>query len=112
VALGPQVVPFYTADDALAAELAEASRTVADPVWRMPLWPGYAEALDSETAQMSNDGADWAQAGSVVAALFLQRFAPTTGAWIHLTSWPGTPAPAGLPRWRRGRRPCARCTPC
>ncbi len=84
VALGPQVIPFYTADDALAAEIASASRAVHDPLWRMPLWPGYAEALDSEVAHLSNDGADWAQAGSVTAALFLQRFAPTTGSWVHL----------------------------
>ncbi|MBW3559527.1 MAG: leucyl aminopeptidase family protein [Proteobacteria bacterium] len=84
VALGPQVIPFYTADDGLAAEIAAASRAVHDPLWRMPLWPGYAEALDSEVAHLSNDGADWAQAGSVTAALFLQRFAPTTGSWVHL----------------------------
>ncbi|MBW3617004.1 MAG: leucyl aminopeptidase family protein [Proteobacteria bacterium] len=84
VALGPQVIPFYTPDDGLAAEIAAASRAVHDPLWRMPLWPGYAEALDSEVAHLSNDGADWAQAGSVTAALFLQRFAPTTGSWVHL----------------------------
>ena len=84
VALGPQVIPFYTADDALAAEIAAASLAVHDPLWRMPLWSGYAEALDSDIAHLSNDGADWAQAGSVTAALFLQKFAPTSGAWAHL----------------------------
>ena len=84
VALGPQVIPFYTADDALAAEIAAASQAMHDPLWRMPLWPGYAEALDSDIAHLSNDGADWAQAGSVTAALFLQRFAPTAGSWVHL----------------------------
>jgi leucyl aminopeptidase len=84
VALGPQVIPFYTADEALAAELAAASLAVSDPLWRMPLWPGYAEALDSEVAQLSNDGAEWAQAGSITAALFLQRFAPAAGSWVHL----------------------------
>jgi leucyl aminopeptidase len=92
------VVPFFTADDQLAADLAAASLAVEDPLWRMPLWPGYAEALDSDVAQMSNDGADWAQAGSVTAALFLQRFAPTTGAWVHfdLMAW-NTRARPGYP---------------
>ncbi|MEO8925730.1 MAG: leucyl aminopeptidase family protein, partial [Caulobacteraceae bacterium] len=52
VALGPRVVPFYTADDALAAELAAASRAVDDPLWRMPLWAGYAGALDSDIADI------------------------------------------------------------
>jgi leucyl aminopeptidase len=98
VALGPQVIPFYTADDALAGETAAASRAVDDPLWRMPLWPGYAGALDSDIAHLSNDGADWAQAGSVTAALFLQKFAPTTGAWAHfdIMAW-NTRARPGYP---------------
>ncbi|MGA0179001.1 MAG: hypothetical protein ACO3IC_08650, partial [Burkholderiaceae bacterium] len=33
-------MPFYTDDEGLAAELAAASARVADPLWRMPLWPG------------------------------------------------------------------------
>lgn len=100
VALGPQLPPFFTADEALAAELIEASKAVGDPLWRMPLWPGYEEAIDSETAQISNDGAEWAQAGSIIAALFLQRFAPTTGSWVHLDvmAW----NPKGRPGWPVG----------
>ncbi len=81
-ALGPQVIPFYTADDALARDIAEAAQAVADPVWRMPLWAGYDEALDSDIADLKNDPDNWAQAGSVTAALFLQRFAPA-GSWAH-----------------------------
>ncbi|MGC1302426.1 MAG: leucyl aminopeptidase family protein [Caulobacteraceae bacterium] len=84
VALGPDLPPFYTDDDALAADLAEAARTVSDPLWRLPLWAGYEGALDSDTADLKNDPDGWAQAGSVTAALFLKRFAPTCGAWLHL----------------------------
>jgi leucyl aminopeptidase len=83
VALGPQVIPFYTDDDGLAGEIAAASQTQEDMVWRMPLWPGYEDSLDSEIADMANDPAGWAQAGSVTAALFLKRFAPTQGSWAH-----------------------------
>ena len=83
-ALGPQVIPFYTADDALAEETARAAADVGDPLWRMPLWAGYEDALDSDIADIKNDPDGWAQAGSVTAALFLRRFAPTTGAWMHL----------------------------
>jgi leucyl aminopeptidase len=82
VALGPQVIPFYTDDEALAAELAAASLAQSDPIWRMPLWAGYAEALDGEISDVVNDPASWAQAGSVTAALFLKRFAPASG-WVH-----------------------------
>ncbi len=99
VALGPEVIPFYTADDALAGELATAAEAVADPLWRMPLWAGYEAALDSDIADLKNDPDAWAQAGSVTAALFLQRFAPKDGAWVHfdIFAWnargrPGHPA--------------------
>ena len=95
VALGPDVIPFYTADDALAGELAAASIAVADPLWRMPLWDGYADSLKSDIADLKNDPSAWAQAGSVTAALFLRRFAPETGAWVHfdLFAWNPRSAP-------------------
>ena len=82
-ALGPQVIPFYTPDDDLALEIEEGARNAVDPVWRMPLWDGYREAVESDIADLKNDPDAWAQAGSITAALFLQAFAPTTGAWVH-----------------------------
>jgi len=84
IALGPQVIPFYTDDDQLADDIAAASKTTADPLWRMPLWAGYEEALDGDVADLKNDPDGWAQAGSVTAGLFLKRFAPTVGSWVHL----------------------------
>jgi leucyl aminopeptidase len=48
----------------------------------MPLWAGYGEALDSDIADVANDPASWAQAGSVTAALFLKKFAPAKP-WVH-----------------------------
>lgn len=84
IALGPELPPLYTADDELAAGLAASAEAVADPLWRMPLWNGYKASLDSEIADVRNDSAAWAQAGSVTAALFLQKFAPESGAWAHM----------------------------
>ena len=100
VALGPQLPPFYTADEPLALAIAKAAEREADPVWRMPLWAGYREAVDSEIADVRNDGADWAQAGSVTAALFLQRFAPEHGSWVHfdIFAW----NPRARPGWPLG----------
>ena len=100
VALGPQVIPFYTADDALAAELAAAAEAVHDPLWRMPLWAGYADALKSDVAHLKNDPDAWAQAGSVTAALFLQRFAPAAGAWVHFDVFAWNPR--ARPGWPVG----------
>jgi leucyl aminopeptidase len=100
VALGPDLPPFYTDDEALAAEIAECAREAADPLWRMPLWPGYEEAIDGDIADLRNDPAEWAQAGSVTAALFLKRFAPVTGAWAHfdIMAW----NPRARPGWPVG----------
>jgi leucyl aminopeptidase len=96
-ALGPQLPPFYTDDEGLAADIAAAAAAVSDPVWRMPLWRPYAEAIDSDIADIKNDADAWAQAGSVTAALFLQKFAPA-GPWAHfdIFAWnprskPGAP---------------------
>jgi leucyl aminopeptidase len=99
VALGPQVVPFYTADDELADDIAKASRAVDDPLWRMPLWAPYAASLDSDVADIRNDSDAWAQAGSITAALFLQRFAPV-GPWVHLDIYAWNPR--ARPGWPVG----------
>ena len=100
VALGPELPPLYTDDETLAADLLEAGRSVGDPLWRMPLWPGYRAAIESELADLRNDSAGWAQAGSVTAALFLQRFAPTTGSWAHMDIFAWNPR--ARPGWPEG----------
>lgn len=100
IALGPELPPLYTDDEALAADLLEAARAVGDPLWRMPLWAGYRAALETEIADLRNDSAGWAQAGSVTAALFLQRFAPTTGAWAHMDIFAWNPR--ARPGWPEG----------
>ncbi len=109
IALGPELPPLYSADETLVADLLEASRAVADPLWPMPLWPGYGAALDSEIADIRNDSAAWAQAGSITAALFLQRFAPGTGAWAHMDIFAWNPrAQPGRPEGgeAQGLRAC------
>jgi leucyl aminopeptidase len=98
-ALGPQLPPFYTDDDELAGQIEAAARAVGDPMWRMPLWKPYGDALDSDIADLKNDPDGWAQAGSVTAALFLQRFAPQRP-WVHfdIMAW----NPRGRPGWPSG----------
>jgi leucyl aminopeptidase len=91
VALGPEVIPFYTDDEDVARQLEVASIAQNDPLWRMPLWKGYTDALDSDIADIRNDPAGWAQGGSVTAALFLQRFAPKSGAWVHFDIYAWNP---------------------
>lgn len=80
-ALGPDLPPFYTSDETLAAELAQASVDTSDPIWRMPLWDAYESDMDSPIADLKNTG-DGAFAGSIYGALFLRRFV-TVSAWAH-----------------------------
>ncbi|HQN50264.1 MAG TPA: M17 family metallopeptidase, partial [Phenylobacterium sp.] len=99
VALGPQLPPFFTDDEDLAREIEAAAQAAHDPVWRLPLWKGYVDALDSDIADIKNDPDGWAQAGAMTAGLFLQRFAPP-GPWAHfdIFAW----NPRGRPGWPSG----------
>ena len=91
VALGPDLPPFYTDDEPLAAAVASAGTAVNDPVWRMPLWTPYDTMLDSKVADL-NHISSGAFAGSVTAALFLRRFATPVSAWVHFDIFGWTPA--------------------
>lgn len=97
VALGTEVVPFYTDDEALAADLSACATTESDPMWRLPLWRPYDAMLDSKVAD-TNNVSQGGFAGSITAALFLRRFATDAKAWLHCdifawnqTSRPGRP---------------------
>ena len=97
VALGPDLPAMYCNDESTAAALAEAAVREGDPLWRLPLWQPYAETLRSTVADTSNVS-DGPFAGSITAALFLQKFVPATVPWVHLdvfawnpTARPGRP---------------------
>ncbi|MCG6122713.1 MAG: leucyl aminopeptidase family protein [Microvirga sp.] len=91
VALGPDLPPFMTDDEALAADIARLSAAVADPVWRLPLWRPYAQMLKSEIADVNHiSGGSFA--GAITAALFLRRFVEKAGAYVHFDVFGWTPA--------------------
>jgi leucyl aminopeptidase len=90
VALGPDLPPFYTDDDTLAAEVARCAATESDPLWRLPLWRRYNTMLDSKTADLSNI-ANNSFAGSIICALFLSRFV-TAKQWLHFDIYAWTPS--------------------
>lgn len=94
VALGPDLVALFTPDEGIAAALLTAGTEAEDPLWRMPLWPGYAAWLDSQAADLANV-ASKPHAGAIVAALFLQRFVSPDRCWAHfdLYAWNDSPRP-------------------
>ncbi|PNS09128.1 leucyl aminopeptidase family protein [Solilutibacter silvestris] len=98
VALGPDLPALYANDDAVAQAWLQSGNEQRDPLWRMPLWQPYLRYLVSGIADIAN-ASSTTMAGSVTAALFLQKFVPAEQRWAHVDvySWndsdrPGRPA--------------------
>ena len=88
IALGMDYAGVFSNNDELAGRLAEASKSVSENTWRMPLPPQYEKQIDSKIADIRNIGGR--PAGSITAALFLQRFVNNLP-WAHIdiapTAW-------------------------
>jgi leucyl aminopeptidase len=98
IALGPELPALYANDESLATDFLSAGERMRDRVWRLPLWRPYLAYLKSNVADLANAGAS-RMAGSITAALYLERFVPEGQPWLHLDvySWndgerPGRPA--------------------
>jgi leucyl aminopeptidase len=91
VALGPDLPPFYTKDEGLAADIQRAALSERDPLWRMPLWHPYDANLDSKVADVNNVSPG-GFAGSITCALFLQRFVSRAKAWAHFDIYAWNPS--------------------
>jgi leucyl aminopeptidase len=93
IALGHVNSGLFSPDDELAAEILSASKTAADPAWRMPVEDDYQEQLKSNFADMANIGGR--PGGSITAACFLSRYTKAYR-WAHLdiagTAWKSGPA--------------------
>jgi leucyl aminopeptidase len=97
VALGTEIAAMFTNDNQLAQSLLDSSEAVNDPLWRLPLFPGYESMLDSSIADLANSN-DSPFAGAISAALFLQHFVTKSLSWVHfdimawnVSSKPGKP---------------------
>jgi leucyl aminopeptidase len=98
VALGPDLPALFANDEALATDIAAAAESVADPLWRLPLWQSYNEMLKSDVADINNaPGGGFA--GTITAALFLERFVAASVPWVHLDTFAWRPtAKPGRPK--------------
>lgn len=98
VALGPDLPPFFTDDNDLAAAIHHHGDMQNDPVWRLPLWRPYHALFESSIADMNNAGAG-GFAGSITAALFLRRFVEKARHHVHFDIFGWVPsAKAGRPK--------------
>ena len=88
IALGTDYAGVFSNNDELAGRIVEASKSAAENTWRMPLPAQYEKQIDSKIADIRNIGGR--PAGSITAALFLQRFVNSLP-WAHMdiapTAW-------------------------
>ena len=88
VSLGNDYAGVFSNDDAVANAILAAGPKTEENVWRMPLPEQYDRMIDSAAADVKN--ASGRAAGSITAALFLQRFVNNTP-WAHIdiapTAW-------------------------
>jgi leucyl aminopeptidase len=89
-ALGPDLPALFSTDEELSRQLCELARAHADPVWTLPLWPGYDDELSSRVADLNNVSAS-PFAGAIIAALFLKRFVTASERWLHLDLYAWNP---------------------
>lgn len=82
VALGYAGAALYSPADSLVDELLEAAAESGDRLWRMPLWPDFAEDMKGVHADLRNLGSRWGGANN--AAAFLSSFVGQTKRWAHL----------------------------
>src|SRR6201999_91652 len=82
VALGTEYAGLFANSDQLADRLIAAGTAVGEGLWRMPLGDSYDRQIDSDAADVKNIAGS-RDAGSVIAAVFLQRFVNGLP-WAHL----------------------------
>jgi leucyl aminopeptidase len=94
VSLGSEHGGLFSNNDELADRLIASGKYIGEKLWRMPLAEAYDKLIESDAADMKNIGGR--EAGSVVAAQFLQRFVNNVP-WAHLdiagTTWSKKDAP-------------------
>jgi leucyl aminopeptidase len=103
VAVGPDLAPFDTEDERVAAAMSQAGAEQADAVWRMPFHTPYESMIEPGIADLDN-APSGGFGGSITAALFLRRFTDQANAYVHfdIYSWQPKPEP-GRPKGGLGQ---------
>lgn len=101
VALGTELPALFCNDNEMADGLLSHATNTGDPLWRLPLWPGYAHQITGKVGDINN-APDGGYGGAITAALLLERFVERDDGrqqkWAHidlmgwnLSSRPGRP---------------------
>lgn len=82
--LGKGMAGLFSNKRYLAQRMHDVGYEIGEDVWELPLYEGYEDWLNSKVADLQNvDYGHAKQAGSIFAALFLQKFVDKLP-WIHL----------------------------
>jgi len=81
IALGNDYAGLFSNNDELSDNLLAASKAEGENLWRLPLPAQYEKQIESAAADLKNTGGR--PAGSITAALFLQKFVNGLP-WAHL----------------------------
>jgi leucyl aminopeptidase len=98
VALGHHGAGLYSPDDELAAALLAGAEAGGERLWRLPLWPEFAEEMQGAHADLKNSGGRWG--GANTAAAFLASFVGDHRRWAHLD----IAGPAQIPKENNGSK--------
>ena len=106
VALGTELPALFCNDDELAGDILDHGEAADDPLWRLPLWPGYRKRIEGDAGDITN-APEGPFGGAITAALFLERFVGGAARWAHidtmgwnLTARPGRPKGGEAPALR------------
>jgi len=98
VALGHYGAGLYSPDDELAGGLLAGAEAGGERLWRLPLWPEFAEEMQGTHADLKNTGSRWG--GANTAAAFLATFLGEHRRWAHLD----IAGPAQIPKENNGSK--------
>jgi leucyl aminopeptidase len=101
VALGAELPALFCNSNEIANAVIDCGTKSCDPMWRLPLWPGYNKLVEGKVADLTN-APEGGFGGAITAALFLERFVcdkeGNVPDWLHIdliawnpTSRPGRP---------------------
>jgi leucyl aminopeptidase len=93
-ALGPDLPALFVNDDSWAATFLAAGTKENDPLWRLPLWPGYRKMLASPIADLNNVS-ESPFAGAILGGLYLESFVSKDTPWAHIDTY----------AWNQSNRP-------
>lgn len=83
IAMGMDVIPYFTNQDDIISKLRRTGSECYEPLWPMPLYKPYKVAIKHGMGDISNVSDGRHYGGAITAALFLSEFISENRKWIH-----------------------------